>query len=194
MPNLARKPVFDADAYLAWEAEQAEKHEYIDGEVLAMAGASIAHVKITLNLVVALRSHLRGSPCSVLASDAKLRVEADNAFFYPDVFVTCSAADRAQPQVQSEPCLIAEVLSPSTAAYDRGEKFAAYRKLPSLQEYVLIDSERMAVEVFRRNTAGHWELHPFDAPGQPITLESVELHMPLETLYEDVLPLSPVQR
>jgi len=190
MPNLARKPVFDADAYLAWEAEQAEKHEYIDGDVLAMAGTSIAHVKITRNLLFALHGHLRGSPCSVLASDAKLRVEADNAFFYPDVFVTCSAADRAQPQIQSEPCLIAEVLSPSTSAYDRGAKFAAYRKLPSLQEYVLIDSERMGVEVFRRNKAGRWELHPFDAPGQHITLESVELRLLLDTLYEDVLPQS----
>jgi len=190
MPNLARKPVFDADAYLAWEAEQAEKHEYIDGDVLAMAGASDAHVTIALNLATRLRSHLRGSPCRVFMSDMKLQVQADNAFFYPDVLVTCATADREQTHYKSQPCLIAEVLSPSTSAYDRGEKFAAYRKLSSLQEYVLIDSERMGVEVFRRNKAGRWELHPFDAPGQHITLESVELRLLLDTLYEDVLPQS----
>jgi len=190
MPNPARMPVLDADTYLAWEAEQPEKHEYIDGEILAMAGASIAHVKIALNLAIALRAHLHGSPCSVLISDAKLHVATENAFFYPDVFVTCSAADREQTHYQSEPSLIAEILSPSTSAYDRGAKFAAYRKLPSLQEYLLIDSESMNVDLFRRDSAHlpeRWLLYPFDAAGQQMTLESIGLELKLDLLYEDAL-------
>jgi len=188
MSSLARENFLTADAYLAWETRQPYKNEYINGEVFAMAGASIAHVTIALNLAIALRTHLLGTSCIVLISDAKLRVEAENAFFYPDVFVTCSAADRELPHYQSEPSLIAEILSPSTCAYDRGAKFAAYRKLPSLHEYLLIDSERLSVDLFRRNQTNQWVLYPFDALDQQITLESVELQLPLHSLYENALP------
>lgn len=177
---------FDASAYLDWEAQQADKHEYLGGEVFAMAGASDAHVTLAGNLFVALRTHLRGGPCSVFISDMKLRVEADNAYFYPDVFVTCAEADRAQPLHKSAPTLVAEVLSPSTSAYDRGAKFAAYRKLPSLREYLLIDTERTSVDLFRRNETGQWVLFPHEAGGHMLELASVGLHLPLAQLYEDV--------
>ena len=177
---------FDASAYLDWEAQQADKHEYLDGEVFAMAGASDAHVTLAGNLFVALRTHLRGGPCSVFISDMKLRVEADNAYFYPDVFVTCAEADRAQPLHKSAPTLVAEVLSPSTSAYDRGAKFAAYRKLPSLREYLLIDTERTSVDLFRRNETGQWVLFPHEAVGDMLELASVGLRLPLAQLYEDV--------
>jgi Uma2 family endonuclease len=182
----ACQPRFDADAYLEWEAGQPGKNEYFDGEVFAMSGASDAHVTIALNLAAILRSHLRGGPCSVFISDMKLRVEEDNAFFYPDVFVTCAAADRAQSHYKSAPSLMVEVLSPSTSAYDRGAKFAAYRKLPSLREYVLIDSERLSVDLFRRDDAGRWVLYPFDAVDQQVEFTSVGLQLPLQALYEDV--------
>lgn len=177
---------FDAPAYLDWEKQQAQKHEYLDGEVFAMAGASDAHVTLALNLAVALRAHLRGGPCSVFISDMKLRVEADNAYFYPDVFVTCDPADRAQAQHKSAPTLVAEMLSPSTSAYDRGAKFAAYRKLPSLREYVLIDPERSSVDLFRRNEDGQWVLFPHEASDDLLELASVGLSLPLAQLYEDV--------
>ena len=177
---------FDASAYLDWEAQQTDKHEYLDGEVFAMAGASDAHVTLALNLAVALRTHLRGGPCSVFISDMKLRVEADNASFYPDLFVTCAEADRTQPLHKSTPTLVAEVLSPSTSAYDRGAKFAAYRKLPSLREYLLIDPERTSVDLFRRNETGQWVLFPHEAAGDMLELASVGLRLPLAQLYEDV--------
>ncbi|WP_027994709.1 Uma2 family endonuclease [Simplicispira psychrophila] len=177
---------FDASAYLDWEAQQTDKHEYLDGEVFAMAGASDAHVTLALNLAVALRAHLRGGPCSVFISDMKLRVAADNAYFYPDVFVTCADADRAQALHKSAPTLVAEVLSPSTSAYDRGAKFAAYRKLPSLREYLLIDPERTSVDLFRRNEEGRWVLFPHEAGGDMLELASVGLRLPLAQLYEDV--------
>ncbi len=182
----APQPVFDAQAYLAWEAEQSTKHEYHDGEVFAMAGASDAHVTVAGNVYMALRNHLRGSPCSVFISDMKLRVEEDNAFFYPDVFVTCADSDRGHSHSKSAPVLVVEVLSPATSAYDRGAKFAAYRKLPTLREYALIDPERLSLDLFRREgDSKRWVLHPIEAGGH-VEWASVGLQVPLEALYEDV--------
>ena len=182
----APQPFFDAQAYLAWEAEQSTKHEYHDGEVFAMAGASDAHVTVAGNVYMALRNHLRGSPCSVFISDMKLRVEEDNAFFYPDVFVTCADSDRGQSHSKSAPVLVVEVLSPATSAYDWGAKFAAYRKLPTLREYALIDPERLSLDLFRREgDSKRWVLHPIEAGGH-VEWASVGLQVPLEALYEDV--------
>ena len=137
MGHAAQKPVFTAAEYLVWEAGQTERHEFVDGEVFAMAGAEDRHVTVAMNMAFALRQHLTGSPCRTYMSDMKLHVAAANQYFYPDVLVTCSPLDQANATVKSEPKLIAEVLSPSTAAYDRGLKFGLYRALPSLQEYVL---------------------------------------------------------
>ena len=187
----APQPFFDAQAYLAWEAEQSTKHEYHDGEVFAMAGATDAHVTVAGNVYMALRNHLRGSPCSVFISDMKLRVEEDNAFFYPDVFVTCADSDRGQSHSKNAPVLVVEVLSPATSAYDRGAKFAAYRKLPTLREYALIDPERLSLDLFRRDgDSKRWVLHPIEAGGH-VEWASVGLQVPLEALYEDV-PLTTV--
>ena len=167
----AARPPFDASSYLDWEADQPEKHEYLVGEVFAMAGASEAHVTLAGNVFMALRNHLRGGPCSVFISDMKLRVEADNAFFYPDVFVTCAETDRAHSHYKAALSLVVEVLTPTTSAYDRGAKFAAYRKLPSLREYVLIDTERLSIDLFRRGDGGHWVLYPSEA-GDPVEFAS----------------------
>lgn len=182
----ARQPYFDAQSYLDWEEQQPEKHEYWAGEVFAMAGASDAHVTIALNVAMALRSHLRGSPCSVYISDMKLQLQQDKAFFYPDVFVTCAEADRALALYKSEPSLVVEVLSPSTSAYDRGAKFAAYRTLASLREVLFIDSERLSADLFRRDEAGRWVLYPYDAAQPLVELASVDLQLPLQAVYEDV--------
>lgn len=186
MTALAQ-PKFGAEDYLAWEANQPVKHEYLAGEVFAMAGGSDAHVTVSLNLASALRSHLRGTPCRTYIADMKLRVAAADAYFYPDVFVTCSAADAQQPQEKAEPVLVAEVLSPSTEAFDRGGKFAAYRSLPSLQEYLLIDPDRRSVEVYRRDTSGHWVLYPYSGD-EVLELGSVHLSLPLAQVFEDVAP------
>lgn len=181
----AAQPHFDASSYLAWEAEQPEKHEYLDGEVFAMAGASESHVTLAGNLFMALRNHLRGGPCSVFISDMKLQVEADNAYFYPDVFVTCAESDRAHSHYKTAPSLVVEVLSPTTSAYDRGAKFAAYRKLPSLREYALVDTERLSIDLFRRDEGGHWVLYPSEA-GDAVEFACVGLSVPMGLIYEDV--------
>jgi Uma2 family endonuclease len=186
MTALAQ-PKFAAEDYLAWEAKQPVKHEYFAGEVYAMAGGSDAHVTASGNLYVALRTHLRGTPCRTYIADMKLRVAAADAYFYPDVFVTCSAADAQQPLEKAEPVLVAEVISPSTEAFDRGGKFAAYRSLPSLQEYLLIDPDRRSVEVYRRDASGHWVLYPYSGD-EVLELASVHLSLPVAQVFEDIAP------
>jgi Uma2 family endonuclease len=141
------KPVsrISAADYLEAEKHADVKHEYLRGETWAMVGATAAHVTVALNLATALKNHVRGGPCRGYISDMKLRVETVNAFFYPDVMVTCDARDRESAYYKQYPCLVVEVLSPSTEAFDRGNKFAVYRELASLEDYVLIDSHRRAV-------------------------------------------------
>ncbi len=176
------------EEFLAWELAQREKHEYLDGfvyPVYAMVGARDAHVTVAGNVFAGLRAHLRGMPCRVYISDMKLRVEAANAYFYPDVVVTCDARDRADDLCKRYPTLIVEVLSDGTAAFDRGEKFARYRQLDSLQEYVLIDPVRFTVDCFRRDASGHWVLYPF-AGDDEVEFASIGFRTPLAALFEDV--------
>ncbi|HNO60405.1 MAG TPA: Uma2 family endonuclease [Plasticicumulans sp.] len=171
-------------AFLDWEATQPERHEYVRGEVFAMTGASLNHNRVALNLHGLLRAHLRGSPCEVFASDVQVRVDAADAVFYPDLVITCSADDRQQQRTLREPVLIVEVLSPSTAGYDLSAKFAHYRRLASLQEYVTIDPDAPLVQVFRRSPDG-WTLHAAEA-GDTVGFASIDLCVPIAAVYEDV--------
>lgn len=180
-----QKTVFTATDYLAWETEQIERHEYLDGEVFAMAGAEDRHVTVSGNLYIALRQTLSGSPCRTYMSDMRLHVATANSYFYPDVLVTCSPLDQASPLVKTEPKLIVEVLSPSTAAYDRGVKFGHYRRLPSLEEYVLIDLDTRATDVYRKGADGLWVLHPF-TKGEAVGLASVALEISAAQLFAEV--------
>lgn len=179
------KTPFSADDFLAWDASQTERHEFVDGEVFAMAGGEDRHASVSGNLFASLHSHLKGSRCRVYMNDVKLQVAAANAFFYPDVFVTCSERDAANRLVKQEPLLVVEVLSPSTAAYDRGDKFASYRLCPTLAEYAVIDIDRRAVDLFRKNTEGLWVLHPL-AGDATLTLTSVDHALALGELFADL--------
>lgn len=179
------KTPFSADDFLAWDATQTERHEFVDGEVFAMAGGEDRHASVSLAVASSLRSHLKGSRCRVYMNDVKLQVAAANAFFYPDVFVTCSERDAASRLVKQEPLLVVEVLSPSTAAYDRGDKFASYRLCPTLAEYAVIDIDRRAVDLFRKNIEGLWVLHPL-AGNATLTLASVDHALALGELFADL--------
>jgi Uma2 family endonuclease len=174
-----------ASAFLAWETAQPVKHELVRGAVFAMAGASEAHVTTAMNIAMALRQHLAGSPCRTVISDMKQRVEAEDAFFYPDVMVTCSPDDARDPLVKREPLLLVEVLSPATAADDRGDKFAAYRQLPSLREYLVVDPASRRSDLYRLDEHGRWVLFPSPS-GQGVQLDSVGLAIRAETLWADV--------
>jgi len=151
------QPRMTLQAYLDWENAQVEKHEFVEGEVFAMTGGRRTHGRVVSNLNRRLSEAVDGSPCQVFAEGMKLQV-ADDTILYPDVFVTCSPADLATEQIFREPRLVIEVLSPSTQAYDRSRKFALYRRLPSLLEYVLVDPDTRRVESFHRNPAGDWVL------------------------------------
>lgn len=173
-----------ATEYLALEATSDSKHEYLRGEIFAMAGTTIAHNLMAGNLAMVLRAHLRGSRCRVLMADVKLRIEASDAYFYPDVFVTCAEEDRADPLIQRHARLVVEVLSDSTAAYDRGEKFDEYRGLESLEEYLLVDSRVQQVIINRKREGGVWEFEVLNGAGI-LRLDSVKLSLPVASLYED---------
>ncbi|MGH8470513.1 MAG: Uma2 family endonuclease [Gammaproteobacteria bacterium] len=176
------------EEFLEWEKTQTEKHEYLNGlvyEVYAMVGARDAHVTTAGNVFALLKEHLRGGPCRVYISDMKLQVDAANAYFYPDVFVTCDARDRAEDTRKRFPILVIEALSDSTAGYDRGDKFASYRKIEGLREYVIIDPDSFTVDCFRRDVSNHWVLYAFEGEAT-VELESVNLHVPLAALFENV--------
>jgi Uma2 family endonuclease len=179
------KAPFSADDFLAWDATQTERHEFVNGEVFAMAGGEDRHASVSGNLFAALHSHLKGSRCRVYMNDVKLQVAAANAFFYPDVFVTCSERDAASRLVKQEPLLVVEVLSPSTAAHDRGDKFASYRLCPTLAEYAVIDIDRRAVDLFRKNAEGLWVLHPL-VGNATLTLANVDHALALGELFADL--------
>ena len=175
-----------AAEFLAWDESQFIKHEFVQGEVFAMAGGEDRNFSVALNLAIALRLHLRGSPCRVYGSDVKLRVDAADCYFYPDLMVTCSALDAADRLIKREPVLVVEVLSPSTAAYDRGAKFAAYRQLPSLAEYLLVEVDTRRCDLFRKRPEdGLWVLHP-SAPNEAVQLASVGLAISAEALWADL--------
>ncbi len=183
------QPVIRLDfaAYLEWEKQQSEKHEYLAGEAYAMTGARRVHVVVAGNLFSALRSQLRNGPCRAYISDMKLRVAAADASFYPDVMVSCDARDNSADEYLEHPLLIIEVLSESTAAFDRGEKFAAYRKLEDLREYVIVDIDARRVECYRRDDSGHWVLHEFSG-AVVCQFASLGLELPLAAVFEDAQP------
>lgn len=171
--------------YLEWEPTQPIRYEYINGEVFAMTGGTKPHNRIALNLATALDSDLAQRGCEIYIADVKVQVSPAGSYHYPDLVVTCDSRDSQSNQFVQYPCLIVEVLSPSTEAYDRGGKFAHYRRLETLQEYVLIQSEQIGVECFRRNEQGLWVLFPYEA-GDTLILQSVGLSVPIAALYRQV--------
>ena len=176
-----------AEEFLAWEEAQPAKHEFVRGEVFAMTGGIDRNDTVAGNLYIRLRQQLRGTPCRVYAGDVKLRVEAADCCFYPDLMVTCSAADLASRSFKREPVLVVEVLSPSTAAFDRGAKFTEYRRLPSLAEYLLVDVERLHCDLYRKGADGLWVLHP-SGPDEAVRLASLDLVVEAAELWADLEP------
>ncbi|MBD2456428.1 Uma2 family endonuclease [Nostoc sp. FACHB-87] len=178
---------FTPEEYLQMEETSSIKHEYIDGYIYAMAGASDPHVTVALNLAVLLRSHVRGSGCRVYIADMKARIESLNRYYYPDVMVTCDSRDQETPVHKRFPCLIVEVLSDSTEAFDRGDKFADYQAIESLKEYVLINTKRQRVECFRRNEDNLWVLQTYTSQEKYFQLNSINFEATIAELYEDVM-------
>ncbi len=172
-----------AEEYLAFERASQEKHEFADGQVYLMTGASRRHNLIVVNIVITLGGQLRGKPCEAYANDMRVRVRRD--YFYPDISVVCGEPQFADDQFDTllNPTLIFEVLSPSTEQYDRGRKFEKYRTLNSLREYVLIAQDRPHVERYVRQDDG-WLLTEASGLDGALALATVEARMSLAEIYD----------
>lgn len=187
MSALPEYPKRKSEAeYLAFERESNIKHEYMDGEIFAMAGASRSHNLISVNIITALRNQARTKGCTVYPSDMRIRIEALADYAYPDVSVLCGDSQFAEDVFDSllNPSLIIEVLSPSTEKYDRGKKFQKYRKIDTLREYLLVSQDSPRIERYLLNDNQKWELT--DAIGLETTLElpSIGCELNLREVYD----------
>jgi Uma2 family endonuclease len=171
--------------YLKAEDSSQTRHEYLNGQVFAMTGGSREHSLITGNIHNRLKNHLRGSGCQVFAADMKVRIETDNVFYYPDVVVTCNSQD-TEKFFLTKPCLIVEVLSPSTENIDRREKLLTYKKIEALQEYVLVSQDEIEVELYRKDKDDNWIKYIL-GKNDAVILDSVNLQLTMTEIYEDVL-------
>ncbi|MGA1856540.1 Uma2 family endonuclease [Azospirillum sp. 11R-A] len=180
MGNAQRKPWISPQDYLATERSAEVRHEYVDGEIFAMVGASLNHARIVARLGYAIRQAALRRGCDAFTNDVKVRVEAANAYYYPDIVATCAADD--DPYVVKDPVLVVEVLSDSTEAIDRREKRTNYQKIPSLREIVLVSQSERLVEIYRRDGSG-WTVDV--VRDGPVMLAALDLSLPLDAVYED---------
>lgn len=171
--------------YLQSELKSEIRHEFYDGQVYAMAGAGEKHNIISLNLATALRQKARGTECRTFMADMKLYISSLNRFYYPDILLVCDPDDNHEYYKQN-PCLIIEVLSPTTESIDRREKSHAYQAIPSVQEYLLVSQESKQIELYRRD-GKHWQYILLNTSTDILQLSCLKLEMTMSEIYEDVL-------
>jgi Uma2 family endonuclease len=188
----ARRQSLSENDYLTRERAAQVKHEYVNGELIAMAGASPQHNVVASNIAGVLREQLRNRPCLVLPSDQRVFVPATGLYAYPDVTVVCGRPEfhAKDDWILLNPVVIFEVLSESTEAFDRGAKFAHYRHLDSLAEYVLVAIGERRVEHYRRVASAQWMLTSHETPDAAVALPALGLDLPLAQIFEklDLLP------
>ena len=174
-----------AEEYLVWEPQQEIRYEYLNGEVVAMTGGTVPHNDIAINLLMALLPSIRAKGCRINMADVKLQIAGSSLYYYPDLIVSCDPKDLTARQFLQFPKLIVEVLSPGTADKDRSEKFTDYQTIPTLQEYLLINSEKVSVECYRRGEGRMWLYYPHTS-GDTLTLQSLDMSLPLQQIYAGV--------
>ena len=179
-------PRLTPEEYFVWEEQQLERHEYIDGEVYAMSGGTINHGRIAIKITSMLDSHLDSSGCITGNSDIRVNILETTDYTYPDASVTCDERDKSSIQSIAYPCLLVEVLSDSTEAYDRGEKFYRYRRNPALQDYVLVSAKSIAIDLYHKNDTGEWVIINYRA-GDIVELKGINLSFPIEQVYRGIV-------
>ena len=182
-------PQLTPKEYFAWEEKQLEKHEYIEGEVYAMSGGSVNHGRIAIRFTSMFDSHLESSSCIIGNSDIKVKIAKLDNYTYPDVSVTCDDRDKTTTQYITYPSLIVEVLSPSTEAYDRGGKFRLYSHNPVLQDYLLVSSTSIEIDLYHKKDNGEWIIINYKE-GDMIELKSINLTFAIAQIYRG-LTLTP---
>jgi Uma2 family endonuclease len=176
---------YTPEEYFALEERSEVCHEYLEGEVFAMAGGSKSHNLLVQSAATSLRLSLRGRGCQVFAENVRLEVKENKYYTYPDVVVSCDLIDRQDPYFVRQPVLLVEVLSPSTAEYDHTTKFENYQKIAGLQHYLLVSQAAWIVEWFRRDEAGQWIYTLLTGPDATLEIPDLGLVLPLRELYED---------
>lgn len=184
MGVLKLKTKISVEDYLEGEKISPVKHEYVEGEVYAMAGASDNHSRIVINLTTNLSVYLRDSPCEPFSNDIKVRV-TQNVYYYPDVLVSCEE-NPEDSHFRNSPILIVEVTSPSTKHIDRREKLLFYQQMPSVQEYAIVDQHKINIELHRRQPNGNWITYFYDNSDEEIEFQSVGLTLPINEIYRRV--------
>lgn len=179
-------PQLTPEEYFAWEEKQLEKHEYIDGEVYAMSGGSKNHSLISVRFITLFSNHLEGGDCETGNSDLRVNIVETANYTYPDVSITCDDRDKTTTQYITYPCLIVEVLSDSTEAYDRGSKFRMYRNNPVLQDYLLVSSTKIEVDLYHKTDASEWIIINYQE-GDTVELKSINLSFPVEQVYRGLV-------
>ena len=179
---------YTAQEYLEAEVNSQDRHEFINGEIILMAGGTPDHNEIAINLGGALKLALKGKPYRTFSSDQRLWVPQLNNYTYPDLMVVAKPIELQSGRTDTitNPLLIAEVLSKGTRAYDRDEKFAAYRSIPSFQEYLLIDQYRLRVEQYSKTDANKWIFSEYSCGGDRLMLTSVQVEIAIVDLYENI--------
>lgn len=179
---------FTIEEYLAMEEAAVEKHEYYKGEIFAMSGSKVPHNEISGNFFAALHNRLRGKKCKPYNSDQRVHIEENSLFTYPDISVVCDEVLTRNNDNWNvlNPTVIIEVLSPSTKNYDRGEKFMLYRDIPTLREYILVDSEHVHIEAFRLNAAHRWELEEYNSLEDQLHVKAISEIIPVAEIYDGV--------
>lgn len=174
--------------YLRLERGAKEKHEYFEGRVVAMAGASLAHNRIVANLIREIGSFLQNKSCEILPSDIRISVPSFESYMYPDATIVCGKPDMEDEQFDTlrNPAVIFEILSPSTEDYDRGKKFFFYRQIPTFQEYVLINTDKSFVEVSRRQPDNSWMFEEISDGKSNLHIATIDYQLTLEELYKNV--------
>jgi Uma2 family endonuclease len=179
-------PQLTPEEYFTWEEKQLNKHEYINGEVYAMSGGSVNHGRITIKFTTMFDTHLENSGCITGNSDIKINIVETMNYTYPDASVTCDDRDKTTPQYFTYPCLIVEVLSSSTEAYDRGGKFRMYRNNPILQDYLLVSSTKIEMDLYHKNDVGDWVIINYKE-GDTVELKSINLSFLIEQVYRGLV-------
>ena len=175
-------PHLTPEEYFTWEEQQLEKHELIDGQVYAMTGGSVNHSRIAIRFATMVDTHLDASSCIIGNSDLRVNIVGTNNYTYPDISVTCDDRDKTTTQYITYPCLIIEVLSKTTEAYDRGGKFRMYQNNPVLKDYLLVSSTAMEIDLYHKNDAGQWMIINY-GEGDTIELKSISLSFPIQQIY-----------
>jgi Uma2 family endonuclease len=182
------KRKFSVEEYLEMENAAVEKHEYYKGEIFAMSGAKMPHNVIVKNLLGSLYVKLKGKKCQSYGSDLRLHIEANSLFTYPNISIICGEPVTLNNDNYNvlNPTVTIEILSPSTKNYDRGEKFRLYRDIPTLKEYILVDSESVHIEAFRLNEGNHWELEEYNSILDALHIKAINETVSLAEIYEKV--------